>query len=90
MADGKQIPTQEGWLYLGVVLDVWSRGVVGWSMRSDARAALWWWTPCRWHCGAGTRAGAGRRPPRQIQPHKSNLEDRSGPANIPHGVRKML
>jgi len=40
VADVKQIPTGEGWLYLGVVLDVWSRAVVGWSMRPDARAEL--------------------------------------------------
>ncbi|MDR7410572.1 MAG: DDE-type integrase/transposase/recombinase [Armatimonadota bacterium] len=40
VADVKQIPTGEGWLYLGVVLDVWSRGVVGWGMRPDARAEL--------------------------------------------------
>jgi putative transposase len=29
------IPTQEGWLYLAVVLDLYSRAVVGWTM--DAR-----------------------------------------------------
>ena len=26
------IPTDEGWLYLAVVIDLWSRRVVGWSM----------------------------------------------------------
>ena len=36
----RHIPTGEGWLYPGVVLDAWSRGVVGWSMRPDARAEL--------------------------------------------------
>jgi putative transposase len=29
------IPTDEGWLYLAVVIDLFSRQVVGWSMRSD-------------------------------------------------------
>jgi len=33
-------PTGCGWPYLGVVLDVWSRRVVGWAMRPDARAEL--------------------------------------------------
>jgi transposase InsO family protein len=28
------IPTDEGWLYLAVVLDLWSRRIVGWSLRS--------------------------------------------------------
>jgi putative transposase len=40
VADLKQSPTREGGLYLGVVLDVWSRGVVSWAMRPDARAEL--------------------------------------------------
>jgi len=29
------IPTDEGWLYLAVVIDLFSRQVVGWSMRAD-------------------------------------------------------
>jgi putative transposase len=29
------VPTEEGWLYLAAVLDVFSRHVVGWAM--DAR-----------------------------------------------------
>jgi len=40
VADLVQVPTGEGWLYLGVILDVWHRGVVGWGMRPDARAEL--------------------------------------------------
>lgn len=40
VADVKQIPTEEGWLYLEVVLDVRSRDVVGSAMRNDARAEL--------------------------------------------------
>ena len=34
-ADITYIPTQEGWLYLAVILDLFSRRIVGWSM--DAR-----------------------------------------------------
>jgi putative transposase len=40
VADLVYVPTQEGVLYLSVVLDVWSRKVVGWAMRQDARAEL--------------------------------------------------
>lgn len=32
--------TAEGWLYLAVVLDLYSRQVVGWSTRSDLRTEL--------------------------------------------------
>jgi putative transposase len=32
--------TQEGWLYLAVVIDLYSRKVVGWSMNSRMKAAL--------------------------------------------------
>jgi putative transposase len=39
-ADLKQIPTWEGVLYLGSVLDCFSRKVVGWSMRADMKAEL--------------------------------------------------
>lgn len=34
------IPTQEGWLHLAVVLDLFSRRVVGWSMADHMRADL--------------------------------------------------
>jgi putative transposase len=40
VADLVYVPTQEGVLYLSVVLDVWSRRVVGWAMRQDARAEM--------------------------------------------------
>lgn len=33
MTDITYIPTQEGWLYLAVVLDLFSRQVIGWSMQ---------------------------------------------------------
>jgi transposase InsO family protein len=32
-ADITSIPTHEGWLYLAVLLDLWSRRVVGWALR---------------------------------------------------------
>jgi putative transposase len=34
------IATEEGWLYLAVVIDLFSRQVVGWSMRPDMRRNL--------------------------------------------------
>lgn len=40
VADISYISTQEGWLYLAVVLDLYSRKVVGWSMASHMKAEL--------------------------------------------------
>ena len=40
VADITYIPTRAGFLYLAVVLDVWSRRVVGWSMRNDLTTPL--------------------------------------------------
>jgi transposase InsO family protein len=34
------IPTREGWLYLAVLLDLYSRRVVGWSMRDNLERQL--------------------------------------------------
>ena len=31
-SDITYIPTGEGWLYLAVVMDLWSRRIIGWSM----------------------------------------------------------
>ena len=40
VADITYIPTGAGFLYLAVVIDLWSRKVVGWSMRSDLTTPL--------------------------------------------------
>ena len=40
VGDITYIPTQEGWLYLAVVIDLFSRQVVGWSMDKRMKAAL--------------------------------------------------
>ena len=40
LADFTYIWTAEGWLYVSVVLDVFSRRVVGWSMSADRDASL--------------------------------------------------
>lgn len=40
VADITYIPTWAGFLYLAVVLDAWSRRVVGWAMASHLRTEL--------------------------------------------------
>jgi len=40
VADITYIPTQAGFLYLAAVIDVWSRRVVGWSMRNNMATPL--------------------------------------------------
>ena len=40
LADITYVPKEEGFLYLGVILDVFSRRVVGWSMQEHLRTEL--------------------------------------------------
>lgn len=40
VTDITYIPTQEGWLYLCVIIDIFSRAVIGWSMDSRMKADL--------------------------------------------------
>ena len=40
VADITYVPTKAGFLYVAVVIDVWSRRVVGWSMRNDLTTPL--------------------------------------------------
>jgi putative transposase len=40
VADITYVPTWNGFLYLAVVLDVWSRKIVGWAMATHLRTAL--------------------------------------------------
>ena len=39
-ADITYVKTREGWLYLAVVFDIWSRMIVGWAMSGHINAAL--------------------------------------------------
>src|SRR5215210_1216959 len=39
-SDITYVPTWQGWLYLAIVVDAWSRRIVGWSMRDDLSARL--------------------------------------------------
>jgi len=40
LTDITYIPTLEGWLYLAVVLDVYSRRIVGWAMNQTMQQSL--------------------------------------------------
>lgn len=40
VADITYIPTKQGWLYLAVVMDLYSRKIVGWSMSENIDSAL--------------------------------------------------
>jgi putative transposase len=40
VADITYVPTYEGWLFLAAVMDLYSRKIVGWSMRDDMEAPL--------------------------------------------------
>ena len=40
VGDITYLPTGEGWLYLAIVLDLYSRAVVGWAMANHRRAEL--------------------------------------------------
>jgi transposase InsO family protein len=40
VGDITYIATEEGWLYLAVVVDLFSRSIVGWSLRSEMRSEI--------------------------------------------------
>jgi len=40
VSDITYIPTVEGWLYLAVIMDLYSRRVVGWSMSNRSQESL--------------------------------------------------
>jgi len=62
-ADVTYLSTREGWLYLAVVLDLYSRRVVGWAMRDALDTAL---------VSAALRMAAGRRCPEAGAIHHSD------------------
>jgi transposase InsO family protein len=67
VGDISYIPTNEGWLYLATVIDLYSRKIVGWSMASHMRAelvnnailmAIWQRKPSKgliWHSDQGSQ-----------------------------------
>jgi transposase InsO family protein len=65
VSDITYLDTEEGWLYLAVVIDVFSRKVVGWSTADHLRADL--------VCGATSRALRTRRPLPGVQGKPGSL-----------------
>lgn len=67
VGDITYIPTESGWLYLAVVIDLFSRKVVGWSMADSMKAklvndallmAIWQRKPAQglvWHTDRGSQ-----------------------------------
>lgn len=66
VSDITYLKTQEGWLYLAVILDLWSRRVVGWACAATLHASL--------VLAALFRALGARRPPAGLLHHS----DRGG------------
>jgi len=60
VADITYVPTATGFLYLAVVLDAWSRKVVGWSMANHLRTEL---------VLDAMEAAAGQRRPKDVIHH---------------------
>jgi transposase InsO family protein len=70
VGDITYIPTAEGWLYLAVVIDLYSRQIVGWSMADNMRTelvnhalrmAIWKRKPQKgllWHTDRGSQYAA--------------------------------
>src|SRR5262245_52339234 len=48
------VPTAQGWLYLAVLLDLWSRRVVGWAVRATLETEV---VIAAWHLAVGRRQG---------------------------------
>ena len=67
VGDITYVPTEEGWLYLATVIDLYSRRVVGWAMSSYLKAelvnrvllmAIWQRKPAKgliWHTDRGSQ-----------------------------------
>ena len=77
VSDITYINTQEGWLYLAVVIDLFSRKVVGWSMGARMTADL--------VCNALKMAIWQRKPPRGLVVHSDR-----GSQYASHDYRKLL
>jgi putative transposase len=79
LADITYMPTKEGWLYLAVVLDLFTRKIVGWAMRDHMRAELTHRSPDHGH----PAAKAAFRP---HSPFRSRPPIRRG--RLPQGSRR--
>jgi len=61
LQDITYVPTAQGWMYLALVLDLWSRKIVGWAMADHLRSEL--------VINALQMAGTQRRPARGLLVH---------------------
>lgn len=71
------IGTDEGWLYLAVVMDLYSRRIVGWSMGErmpESRCAM----HCAWRCSIATPRGATDRGSQYCSREHRDLLDQHG------------
>ena len=82
-ADITAVPTGEGWLYLAVLLDLYSRRVVGWAVRPTLETDV--------VCAAWAMASERRRPAAGLIHHSDRgcqyTSDRYQAALRAHGVR---
>lgn len=72
LADFTYIWTAEGWLYVAVVLDLFSRRIVGWSMKAERDATL---------VMDAMMMGVWRRGPRSTRCSTIRTRDRNTPAS---------
>lgn len=77
VGDITYIWTQEGWLYLAVIIDLYSRKIVGWSMDKRMNAAL--------VCNALTMAVWQRQPQKGLIVHSDR-----GSQYASHAYRKII
>jgi HTH-like domain/Integrase core domain len=81
VADITYVPTMAGFLYLAVVLDAWSRKIVGWAMANHLRAELCW-TRRRWRLANGGPRTSSTTAPRKLRPWR--------PPSTPGGERRLI
>ena len=74
VADITQVSTWNGWLYLAVVLDAWSRRIVGWAMAPHMRAEL--------VEGALAMAISNRKPKGRVVHHSDSEYSRAGSLRV--------
>jgi transposase InsO family protein len=86
VTDLTYLKTQEGWLYLAVILDLWSRRVVGWACAVTLHASL--------VLAALSRALGERRPPAGLLHHSDRgsqyVDDDDLKALAQHGVERRM
>ena len=91
VADITYVATWAGFLYLAVVLDVFSRRIVGWAMAPITCARLWSWMPSIWRS-----SNAAPRPSSTIPtgdrstPPSSSASAAARPASGPPWARPVI